>query len=295
MAWFKVDDRFPDHRKVIALMTIKGWEKSIALWTLTGAWASGQEQDGMVPVFVVKRFGFNTADASRLVHVGIWEEHADGYKFHDWADNNPIKSELQEKREQTKNRVTRWREKERVTRLQNAGVTPPVTPLHVESVTLPPSRPVPSRPEESKLSPREEHVEQPELPPAPSAPPSIAAIQRLSALDAQVRHFGYSEALAAVNSVRGQVGHVIHMGREMETALMAYADVVAISHPADPAARVAAAHAAWLAKADAWTAKQRYPLAQWLKNPEGELLAQTSRPAKPDGYKLVVRPTKAAQ
>lgn len=142
MAWFKVDDGFYDHEKVIALMSVKGWEKSIALWTLTGSWSSKQETDGKVPSFVVKRFGFSDADAQRLVYIGLWELTANGFQFRNWAKSNPTHNSLEERREKARERVAGWRAKKEV--------TPTVTPLHTHTVTpvvtLPPTRPDPSQP-----------------------------------------------------------------------------------------------------------------------------------------------------
>lgn len=85
------------------------------------------------------------------------------------------------------------------------------------------------------------------------------------------------------------------LGRDVESALMAYADSVGTSHPVDPASHVTAAHAAWIASADDWTRRQKYPLASWLKNPEGALISATARSApQSDGYRVVWRTKKVA-
>lgn len=123
--WFKVDDGFCDHTKVIKLCSIKGWEKSIALWTLAGSWSGKQESDGNIPANVIKRLGFAVSDAQRLVFAGLWKETPDGFVFHDWAKVNPLKVDLEAKRAANKQRVDQWR--------KNKPGTHGVTPLQASS------------------------------------------------------------------------------------------------------------------------------------------------------------------
>ena len=78
-------------------------------------------------------------------------------------------------------------------------------------------------------------------------------------------------ALKAVNSVRAEVGPIMHLSRTEVTNLVAYAEHTEETQP-DPAKRIAEAHAAWIKKADDYVRRQSYPIAMWLKNPEGDLL-----------------------
>ena len=139
--WFRVDDGFSDHAKVHALQETKHWKGAIALWTLAGSWCSKQETDGHITMQTIRRLGGTASEADALVDCGLWEKTESGYVFHGWAERNPLKSALDTKREQTRNRVTEWRDK----RKRNADGNADGNAVTNEDVTPPPSRPVPSR------------------------------------------------------------------------------------------------------------------------------------------------------
>lgn len=146
MTWFRIDDTFHTHPKVLALRASKHGKGSLALWTLAGTWSSQHLTDGHIPAAAVPVLGGLVAEAEALVAVGLWTRTEDGYAFHDWLDRNPSRTRVQEKREQQRERVTRHREK----RDSNALQAPSVT----EGVTPPPSRPVPTRPPSLRSDPR---------------------------------------------------------------------------------------------------------------------------------------------
>ena len=52
MAWFKVDDTFAMHEKVLA-----AGNSAIGLWVRSGAWSMQQLTDGFVPDHVVRALG----------------------------------------------------------------------------------------------------------------------------------------------------------------------------------------------------------------------------------------------
>ncbi len=144
MTWFKVDDRFHSHPKVLALRSGAHEETAIALWLKAGSWCASNLTDGAVPSYVldslVRRNG--TKAAAELVRVGLWEATEDGFRFRSWSEYQPSKSDVESKREKTARKVADWREKKRA----SDKVCNPVTPVDVTaSVTLPPTRPDPSR------------------------------------------------------------------------------------------------------------------------------------------------------
>lgn len=106
MTWFKVDDRWHSHRKVIPLSL-----EARGLWATLGSWCADQLNGGHVPRDVLKHFGGKRAVklALALVHEGLWRECEDGYQFHDWDDHQPTKDAVLAKREATKLRVQRHR------------------------------------------------------------------------------------------------------------------------------------------------------------------------------------------
>lgn len=91
MTWFKVDDSFAFHSKVVAA------GPALALWVRAGSWCAQMLTDGQVPIHMVTTFGTIKA-AERLVAVGLWHKIDGGYAFHDWADYQPLKSQVEHKR-----------------------------------------------------------------------------------------------------------------------------------------------------------------------------------------------------
>lgn len=125
MTWFKVDDGFPDHPKVMALEEGEYFAEAIALWTLAGAWCARHLTDGHVPRNALRRvtpFGATAAEAAaaELVRVGLWEEVTDGWRYKDWHDYQPTRNDVRQQREKTRERVRRHREAKR----EGNAVTP---------------------------------------------------------------------------------------------------------------------------------------------------------------------------
>lgn len=118
MSWFKVDDGFADHPKVVELQESPGWKGALALWTLAGSWSSRHLTDGHVPAAIVKRLGCTPKDARMLVSAGLWLDAEGGYRFHDYTDCNPTRDEVEAKREATRKRVSKHREKRDCNALQ---------------------------------------------------------------------------------------------------------------------------------------------------------------------------------
>lgn len=109
MTWFKVDDGFADHPKVIALQASKHWKGALALWTLAGSWSSRHLTDGHVPSAVVTRLGCAPHDALALVEAGLWDQVDGGYRFHGWEERNPSREAVEADRAATRERVQRHR------------------------------------------------------------------------------------------------------------------------------------------------------------------------------------------
>lgn len=174
MSWFKIDDGFADHPKVIALQSRRGWASAVALWTLSGAWASKHLTDGHVPSGIIRRLGCAPADARALVAVGLWVEVEGGYRFHDFHDYNPAESEVKAKREATRERVARYREERRRNASGNASGNAPCNALQPRAgndpVTPPPTRPDPTRPVVNNPLPPSPPEAEPDAP--PPEPPS---------------------------------------------------------------------------------------------------------------------------
>lgn len=132
MPWFRVDDKLHSHPKIVALFDGPCAGDALALWTLSGSWASDQRTDGFVPGGQAKRFGFKGKAASELVRVGLWVAVEGGYQFHQYLERNPSRAQLDSEKERSNARVAalREREKQRCNGVTNAYVTPAPVPSH---------------------------------------------------------------------------------------------------------------------------------------------------------------------
>ena len=112
MTWFKIDDGFADHPKVLELLCGPAGSEALALWLLAGTWCAKQLTDGALPTVVVHRLGVaNSGEAAReLVRVGLWTETDTGFQFHEWNAWQPTRADVEAKREQARARKAQWRE-----------------------------------------------------------------------------------------------------------------------------------------------------------------------------------------
>ena len=153
MAWFKVDDKFWSHPKVLLLS-----DSAVALWVRAGTYCAQQLLDGTVPARALRLLGTEEV-ADELVDAGLWTREEDGWKFHDWMDHQPSRAEVEERRERErdKKRAQRARGSSRVDRSGDGrftspdaspGVSPGDTPGESRpgpEGESPATRPVPSR------------------------------------------------------------------------------------------------------------------------------------------------------
>ena len=115
MTWFKIDDDFFFHPKVIA-----AGNSAIGLFVRCGSWASNHLTDGHIPDKVIEMFG-SDADITRLVEVGLLEETDGAYFMPAFLDYNPSADEVKATRaasaeRQRQSRTRRTDDAEDVTR-----------------------------------------------------------------------------------------------------------------------------------------------------------------------------------
>lgn len=146
MAWFKVDDKFHDHRKARA-----AGPSALGLWMLAGSWCADNLTDGFVPDDVLPRWGARGFDvwaqADRLVEAGLWSrdsrEGEEGHLFHGWEDYQPTRAQVEANRAAARERMANARANKRGgsqdVRANSEGTS--------QQVRVTPSRPVPSRPD----------------------------------------------------------------------------------------------------------------------------------------------------
>ena len=154
MTWFKVDDSFSSHPKVMAIPRGAARLRAIGLWTSLGTWCARQLTDGRFARHMVDEHGGTVADARRLVEVGLWVTTKDGYAFHDWEDWQPTRAKVEDDRAAARERMRRNRS------AGSAGVRPN-SDRTSEVVT-----PTPTRPDPTNAAAAASDVPSPPLPPS---------------------------------------------------------------------------------------------------------------------------------
>lgn len=101
MTWFKVDDSFHSHPKILATEPA-----ALGLWVVAGAWSSSNLTDGFVPDHVLSRLLPDALTlAEKLKTSGLWHRKKGGFQFHDWSDYNPSKEEVEADRKAARSRM----------------------------------------------------------------------------------------------------------------------------------------------------------------------------------------------
>ena len=119
MTWFKVDDKLYTHRKVRSLS--KG---ALALWVLAGSYCADHLTDGVVQPSDVGWLGGTDDEVAELVEAGMWDEHPDGWEFHDWEHYQPSRSKVESRRAAERERVAAWREQQRASKKNDSSYIP---------------------------------------------------------------------------------------------------------------------------------------------------------------------------
>lgn len=156
MTWFKSDDRFPEHPKVDALEAHFGrsWQLlnlALATWHLLGCDCAARRTDGCFDLARAQRvMRAPPREVERaldgLVAVGLLTLDGGVYAYHDWAEYQPTKAQLDEERKATARRQSEWRKRHSTEKNSDRnGVSNGVT-NGVSNAA--PTRPVPSRPNE---------------------------------------------------------------------------------------------------------------------------------------------------
>ena len=149
MVWAKVDDRLHSSAKWRAAS--KG---ARALWTTALSWCADQETDGHVPAGMLAVLEGTKAEVQSLLASGLWEESRDGWQFRNWSEYQPMRAQLEERRERERARLAEKRAKRGA-----VASNTDATHSSVGEVLKTPTRPDPTRPlstsneVESTLSP----------------------------------------------------------------------------------------------------------------------------------------------
>lgn len=158
MVWFKVDDSFHSHPKVLAAEPA-----ALGLWVVAGAWSSANLTDGFVSDRALSRLLPGAAElAERLVACGLWRRAKGGYRFHDWDEYNPSSTDVKKERDAARERMRALRAKRRA-----AAHDVNCSGEHVANVRENFGRSSQPRPDPTRSSPDGELQDTPPAPPDP--------------------------------------------------------------------------------------------------------------------------------
>lgn len=124
MPAFRVMDTFPDHPKLERLASRPRLHAlAVAAWVLLGSdcLKPDRRTDGYVSFSRVKRVlpwtsAMRKLACEALLTCGLWERDGDGFRFHDWADYQATADQISADRKATANRQKRWRQKQNLAR-----------------------------------------------------------------------------------------------------------------------------------------------------------------------------------
>lgn len=153
MPWFKASDDLASKPETTRIPRAHR-RAALGVWVLTGTWSAQQLTDGHIPEHMLEELSGTPEDAAWLVSAGFWEVVVDGWQFVEWAPDQPLRASVLEARRKNTEKVKNWRSR-------NAVTNPVANSVSNDSETLPPSRPVPTRPtsEEVDVHPAAERID----------------------------------------------------------------------------------------------------------------------------------------
>jgi len=110
MVWFKVDDGFWAHPKVLELDA-----EPLALWVRAGSYCAAQLTNGKVSNRALRMLDGDHNSATALVLAGLWDfdDSLNCWWFHDWAEYQPTREEVLKERAAAAERKRASRERAR--------------------------------------------------------------------------------------------------------------------------------------------------------------------------------------
>lgn len=100
LPWYRKDSTFYEHPKVLELLTMREGFRALVVWDASIGYATRYGTDGVIRPAALSRIHGRRADAERLVKVGLWDEHPEGWLVHDFADYQQVSVISEAKREQ---------------------------------------------------------------------------------------------------------------------------------------------------------------------------------------------------
>jgi hypothetical protein len=114
VTWIKIDDTLPNNPKILPLS-----DGAFRLYIEALCYCNQYLTDGFLADAVLLRLDINN-NRKELVEACLWIECLDGMQINDYTEHQTAKSEVEKKREQNKERSSRYR-----SRVSNAEITHP--------------------------------------------------------------------------------------------------------------------------------------------------------------------------
>lgn len=87
LPWIRLDTALPDHPKILALVDgAKDGRATAFVHVCAMAYAGRHGTDGFIPKEALSRINGRSADAERLVDVGLWHKEEGGWSINGWDE-----------------------------------------------------------------------------------------------------------------------------------------------------------------------------------------------------------------
>lgn len=166
MTWFKVDDGFYSHPKVLSIpRTIRA--EALGTWALCGTWSCDKLTDGRIPIHMVEELGGTIEGAEALAAVRLWKRDKTAYTFVNWSEWQYTREQVETNREHERKRKAAARAAKGGDRHDPAatsgdvpaGQVPDTSRTNAVSELPVPSRPGPYPPDSSSMRPSSSKTE----------------------------------------------------------------------------------------------------------------------------------------
>jgi hypothetical protein len=97
MPWFRIDDTFAFHPKVLA-----AGNAAVGAWVRLGSYCAAHLTDGFVPELMARMIAADCITA--LINARLLVQEPDGYRIHDYLSYQPSKRDVQLDREEARDR-----------------------------------------------------------------------------------------------------------------------------------------------------------------------------------------------
>lgn len=84
--WLRLDVTLPWNPKVLALLQLRGGDRALCVYIFSLCYCTEHGTDGSVPASAREFIHTNPRSTELLLQAGFWEQTADGWKVHDFAD-----------------------------------------------------------------------------------------------------------------------------------------------------------------------------------------------------------------